>query len=174
MKCVGHYWIKLYSDCRNVQQHLKAAFEKELKEDSGREPWQFVLPLANLPAPIVFSSDEMSMLMAMRNDDVFNSVFPLDTVHNSLFELATTFNTQRTTLLERLPVDTVNGGLVGSSLSASQLLALRPQMVLVNDIIEQLRQFADRSACESHTALYSLHELLRDKLGISSSVRHIS
>jgi len=159
--------IKLYSDCHNVRQHLKSAFDKELEEDTAREPWQFVLPLANLPAPILFSSDEMSMLMAMKNDNVFNSVFPLDTVHNSLLEVATAFHTQRATLLERLPVDTVNGDLVGSNLSSSQLLTLRPHMILVNNIIEELRQFADRSASESHTALYGLHALLRDKLGIS-------
>ena len=159
--------IKLYSNCHGVQQHLKDAFEEERELGTGREPWQFVLPLANLPMPIFLSSDELSMLMAMNNDDVFNTVFPLDTVHNSLLEVANALHAQRAALLDRLPVDTVNGAFVGSDLSSGQLLALRPQMFLVNQLIEQLRQFADRSVAESHTALYSLHSLLRDKLGIS-------
>lgn len=75
--------IQIYSNLRQLRDHLAGAYERGL-EDGLEEPWQFVMPIVNVPDRVEFSTDEMSMLLSLGNDDVFNDLASLDQVHNSL------------------------------------------------------------------------------------------
>jgi hypothetical protein len=76
--------IRIHSDLHGIHRHIEGCFEQAEQKGLTGDPWQFVLPLANPPGPIHFSSEEMGMLLALKTDDVFNLVVKMDTVHNSL------------------------------------------------------------------------------------------
>jgi hypothetical protein len=101
--------IQIHSDFFGIQRHFDECFEAASKKNFKGEPWQFVLPLANLPDPIHFSSDEMGMLLALKNDDVFNLVASLDVVLNGLSAAFGTMNSVRRELGQRIKPDAVVG-----------------------------------------------------------------
>ena len=159
--------IRIHSNFHGIHQHFEGCFEKAAQRGSTDEPWQFVLPLANPPDPVHFSSEEMGMLLALKNDDMFNLVLPMDTIHNSLIAAVKVLNTERAALTERLKVDEAEGAALSSTLDRDQTLALRPRMINVNSLIEAIRADAKRGFEESGDALDRLQEVLRDKLGLT-------
>ena len=163
--------IRLHSNFQVFHKHFEDSFENEGTADSSREPWQFVLPIANLPPSVQFSPEELSMLLALKNNNVFNAVLPMDTIHNSLIEAANAFSTQRTLLTERLPVERAQDTSVGGTLTSDQLNAIRPQMIIVNQLVQQVRDFAASGFAESRTVLLALHALFQDKLDITYDIQ---
>lgn len=159
--------IAIHSTFYTFSQYLNECFAKEQASQSSREPWQFVLPLANLPNPILFSYDELSMLLALKEDDVFNSVFSMDRMHNGILETISTFHNQRAELVSQLPIDNVHGSAVGSFLDPDLVMQLKPRMVSVNNLADELRYISNQRLVESRDVLCALHTLLREKLDLS-------
>ena len=159
--------IRVHSNFYGVQQHIEDSFAEAARRGHKGEPWQFVRPLANPPDPVHFSSDEMGMVLGLKNADVFNSVLQMDVIHNSLIATVRVLNIERRALTERLKVDEAEGPVLSSTLDKDQVLALRPRMIDVNSLIVSVRADAKRGFEESDQALNGLHEMLRDKLGIA-------
>ena len=166
--------IKIYSNFQTLYNHLEECFAAVDHAGSYGEPWTFTRPLATLPSPVVFSSAELSMLIAMNSDEVFNSILPLDTIHNTLWDTVRKQQTERKLLLEQLPADNFVGNVGQATLGNELELKLRPQMIAVNTMIEQLFSHVKRSRSEAETALFSLHTLLQDKLGLTYKLETIS
>jgi hypothetical protein len=91
--------MKIHSHLHLLHEHLEEPFERDKEGGGGREPWQIVLPLANNPMHVHFSSDEMAMLLSLKNDDLFNDVISMDEIHNSTIDLFDTFKEKRFALL---------------------------------------------------------------------------
>ena len=159
--------IQLHSNFRVLHKHFEDSFPKERESVSHREAWQFVLPIADLPSPIQFSPDELSMLLAMNENHMFNAISPMDAIHNSQIEAAKAFSTQRTLLTEHMPVALTDSASAAGSLTSEQLHAIRPQMIIVNQLVDQVREFAASGFHESKTALQALHSLFQDRLDIT-------
>ena len=157
--------IRVHLNFQAIHHHIEACFEGAGRRGLVGEPWQFVLPLANPPNPIHFSSEEMGMLLAQRDDEVFNAVLSIDVLHNSLIDAVKTLNDRRLALTERIAAGKVEGEVAISGLPQAELLAIRPRMIELNTLIEQLRSDAARAVEESGLVLDRLHTLLRDRLG---------
>jgi hypothetical protein len=96
----------------------------------------------------------MGMLLALKNDDVFNLVASMDVIHNGLSNAAKVFNEERRALTERLRHDEAKGAVLSGGFdSREQMLALRPRMIDVNSLIEAIRANAKRDSMESCDAL---------------------
>ena len=159
--------IRIHSNFSGIHQHIESCFEKAARKRDRAEPWQFVLPLANPPDPVHFSSDEMGMLLALKNNDVFNLVVSMDVIHNSLSNAVKLLTTERRALTERLKVDEAEGAVLSGVADEDQFLALRSRMIEVNTLIEGIRAEAKRDVDESGEALDCLNKVLRDKLGLA-------
>lgn len=160
---------RIYSNLYAVHRHFEDGFAEGKQRGITDEPWKFVIPIANPPDPVSFTSDEMSMLLAQKDDDVFNAVMEMDTIHNSLMAAVRTFNTLRSLLGERIAatftVDKVDGPVISSIAKREDMRPLRPLMVDVNMMIESLRNRAMRDATDSWNAMERLQDLLRNRLG---------
>lgn len=159
--------VRIHSNFYGFHRHFEDCFAEAARRGSTDDPWRFVLPLANPPDPVHFSSEEMGMLLALKNHDVFNLVLPMDVIHNSLIATVKVLNTERAALTERLKTDEAEGAVLSSNLDRDQTLALRPRMINVNSLIEAIRANAKRGFEESHEAMSRLNEVLRDKLGLT-------
>lgn len=159
---------RIYSDIvnthRHVEDHCKIAQERNL---TG-ELWQYVPPLANPPPLVHFSSDEMGMLLGLKDDDVFNAVVSLDEVHNGMVETIKVYKELRLALADRMPAPIAwQGATLVGALTNEQLAALRPLMINVESVITQLRSGTASDAKVSGEALDRLVALLRDRLGLT-------
>ena len=161
---------RIHSNISTIHGHLEESFQKGEQNGAAMEPWGFVRELAPLPNQVRFSYDELSMLMGLGNDDIFNSVLNMEPVHESTIELVKTFHHHREKLLERLPISSVQETVGSTDLDPAQVEPLRLQMNAVNSLIEQLRAFSKRGLGESRNTLHNLCNLLRDKLEIQQGV----
>lgn len=163
--------IRVHSNFYDVHKYIEGCFAAAARRGHKGEPWQFVLPLANPPDPVHFSSEEMAMVLGLKNDDVFNLVLPMDIIHNSLIATVKVLSTERKSLTEQLKADKAEGVVLSSTLDRDQDLALRPRMIDVNSLIVSVRADAKRGFEESDQALNDLHEILRDKLGVTYKLK---
>ena len=170
MNGTGAHLIKIviiYSNVRMLHNHLEDCLEKASYSDSREKAWTFVLPVINLPNLVFFSSEEMSMLIALKDDEVFNSVLLLDSVHNTLCDSFQKFHNERAILLNRTNADKFIGNVGQITLDEKQLLALQPQIIMVNTIIKQLFLNTEKGLSESRKTLFKLHALLQEKLKLT-------
>ena len=156
--------IKIYSNFSSINKHLEDSLANPEHIEGNPEPWQIVKPLAILPNPVFFSSEELSMLMSIGNDDVFNAVLPLDTVHNALSDTVQLFQNKQLVLLDQLKVEQIEGAFFKGSLNERQFMAMRLKIKEVNTLIEQTSLQIERGLEESKKALINLHTVLQDEL----------
>ena len=161
---------RIYSNFYGLHRHIEDSFAEAAQRGLKGEPWQFVRPLANPPDPVHFSSEEMGMVLGLKNDDVFNLVLPMDVIHNSLIDGVKVLNAERRALTERLKADEAEGAVLSGTLDKDQELALRPQMIDVNSLIVSIRADAKRGFEESDQALNGLQKVFQDKLGLGHKV----
>jgi hypothetical protein len=159
--------VRIHSNLYIIYRHVEGCFEEAARRGLKGEPWQFMLPLANPPDPVHFSSEEMGMLLGLKNDDVFNIVISMDVIHNSLSDAIKLLNTERRALTERLKAKEAEGTTVSGVLDEDQMLAVRPRMIEVNSLIENIRASAKRDFEESGVALDGLNKVLWEKLGLA-------
>jgi len=94
----------------------------------------------------------MGMLFAQKDNEVFNLVLPMDVMHNGLIVMAAGLSNQKVELGERIKPDKAQGMAVSGLMSQEQWLALRPRMIDLNSLIENMRSGAKRGAEESWVA----------------------
>lgn len=165
--------IRIHSNLKALHDHFERCIELAKKQGSEKEPWTTFLPLANTPMAIHFSADEMGTLLSLEEDNVFNAIMNMDAVHNALAEGMNAANERIKLLRERLPVADVKGKVVGTEMDREQGLALRPLMIEVNDLFEQLYAQSERDEKEASDAMFKLEDTLRRKLDIKFKIELI-
>jgi hypothetical protein len=158
--------ISIHSGFHRIHQHFEQAFKRAEAKNFKGEPWQFVQPYGNPPVPVRFSTEEMAMLLELKDNQMFNSIAGLDDIHNSLSSGVGLLTAERNQLTDRFKNEQFDGSIGTSFLTNSQHLELRPQMIEVNSLIEQLRSEAKQDFDQSKAALARLEVLLRDKVGL--------
>lgn len=73
--------IKIYNNLEHIRRHVDM---RKTLHAGTTTPSGYLLALANLPSAIEFSADEMSMLLSLQIDDIFNRTITLDDIHNSI------------------------------------------------------------------------------------------
>ncbi len=90
--------VRIYSHLRQFNHHVMAGAEEQKKRGHKAIAWQVVLPFANLPEKVHFSTDEMALLLSLKNDDLFNNAVSFDEVHNSTIDIFATYSERRSSL----------------------------------------------------------------------------
>jgi hypothetical protein len=146
-----------------LNQHLEGSFAQ-----AKGEPWQIVVPLANYPAKVHFSPDEMAMLLSLGDDDLFNRILSMDQIHNGMIDVFETYGRLRLALTSLMSAEM--SGKTGTSLfTDDEMRFLRPKMVELNEIIDQLKPKCTKDAADAWAVAKDLNELLRRKVGLKFS-----
>lgn len=162
--------VRIHADYGGVHRYIEECFEEAAKKGMKDEPWRFVVPLASLSTPVHFSSDEMGMLLEQRDDSVFNSMLEADVHFNHFVGGLTTLQPMRAALMERIPPEQVTGATGRAVLPPKEYAALRPRMIEVNTLIEQLRVDARDGVKDAERLLDRLQKLLRERLDLPYKV----
>lgn len=162
--------VRIHSGLENLRRHLEISLCKlETEECAGWEPWQVVRPTANFADSVHFSTDEVAMLLSLKDNDLFNDLISLDMIHNSTVELFRFHAALRESLLENLPANME--GIVGEiTLSAEQAMYVRPKMVEINELVTTLNANCIQDTDRAWDVLERLNTILNDKLELGVSV----
>ncbi|MEX0827800.1 MAG: hypothetical protein WD005_02500, partial [Haliea sp.] len=163
----------IYSYFGQTYHHMESSLAaiESTKGDRTKEPWEVVRAFANLPAPVTFSSEEMGMLLSLREDELFNLLFPLDGQHGALLDILNLLNQERTQLFAQIPYLEFEDGNVRFSLDNQQTLALRPSMTLVNELTMTAYDWSRRDFESSQRALIELQRAFTEKLGMKYELK---
>jgi len=136
---------------------VKKAKEKKLEG----QLWEIISPSGNPPHAVHFTSDEISMLLDQKDNDVLNSVASMDEAHNSVIEMVALYKEEHVKLTDLFPPPSgAQDQLLFGFYTKQQWLALQPQMINVNSVIEQLREHVANAAKEADDVLGRLQKLL--------------
>jgi hypothetical protein len=158
--------MRIHSNFGGIHRYIEESFDEAKARGLGGPSWQFLRPFANVPPPVDFSPDEMAMLLAQKDDGVFNAVLGADGIHNSYMEILRTYKDERKALMDRLTPQRVQGDMGSGELSPQEMLILQPRIIDVSSLAEQLRTHAATGYSESTKVLDRLHKLLKERLGL--------
>jgi len=158
--------IAISSHYAVYRRGLEQAWERGASETPGSEPWQFVLASAHEPDPIHFTTDEMTLLVELGMEEVFNSLLTLAEAHNQMGVLAGLYARRREELSRGLPPTAFVDGRLVTEADRVTALRFRPLMIELNGLATTMRDFAARDAPDSLQTLERAHAQFASKLGI--------
>jgi hypothetical protein len=158
--------IRIFSNAVQIDRYIEERFEEASRRKFEGDPWQFVLPLANLPENMHFSPDEMGMLLSLKDNNVFNLVINQDVCHNSLNDIVAKFNECRKELTDQLKHDQVEGNKLSGTATQEDYMKVLPRILEVNGLIAGIRAMSKRNADEGRQAVLGLQRVFQDKLGL--------
>ena len=156
--------MRIHGNLLHVHQHIEDGVAIAEKEGVTDDLWRFVQPIANLPSLIRFTSEEMGMLLAQKDNDFFNAMQPMDEVHNAVIETLAAYQEQRAALTDALPAPTGREeDTLGTTLSSADYNSVIRLIINTNSLINQLRPMAAREAKLADELLGGLSVLLKER-----------
>lgn len=158
--------IAIASHYAQYDQGAEAAWANAALDPEGPEPWQFVLGSAHEPDPIHFTTDEMTLLVELRMQDVFNSLLTLADAHNQMGVLSALYAQKRVELRRELPAAAFFGKPLTDEKDKAAFARARPLMVELNSLAVSMKDFSARDAAESLSILDLAHGQFVQKIGL--------
>nr|WP_321981811.1 hypothetical protein [uncultured Cohaesibacter sp.] len=156
---------RINSNLYCLHLHIEEAFAK-VDARSHTEPWSFVLPLASLPDDVIFSPEEMSIALSLDIADLTDKIMSLDAIHNNLIDFFELYRHRRAELETMLPAN-MHGNTGTTTLTEEQMALARPQMVILNQLVQDTRIRAQQDYEESIDVLNILIDALNEKFGLT-------
>ena len=163
--------MRIVSDFANLHQHLADCYSHG--EERGWEPWQSLQELANPPEAMVFSSDEMGMLLSLGNADVFNSVLPIDMFHANFLNAFNRFFRLRNEITDRIPPVNAGGGVIEGVVDGELMRILQPRIMAANALADDMLRQSGEHREEAEQAMNALHALFTEKLGLTHRIEMV-
>jgi hypothetical protein len=161
----------LYSHLGQMDRHMQGIFARiAAQPDPKPEAWQIAVPVAPLPSLVHFSTDELTLLLTLKLDDLFNAAAMMDEIHNNAVALFETFNAKKEALNSLITPEAFTGMVGHIALTQDQVRVVRPKMLEINQLVDAMRGHTDRGAKESFALLSSVVAGFNDKLRLKLSV----
>lgn len=161
--------FKLMTIHTHQSHFLKHINNMKQHDPDVEHPARWLLPIANVPHRIEFSSDEMAMLLSLKNNDVFNKIASLDGVYNSILPVWSLYQAVRTELgnlnTKGLNHQTGEGFIALTKDSPEEV-----KFFEVNHLASQLISRASEDEKEARQGLIEAAKVLESNLGIKAKL----
>lgn len=166
--------VKIHSLTNAIKRHFDESKATADADGFEGEPWQIYVSIANPPEPISFSSEEMALVLSLKDDDIFNKLMNIDNCHSALLSAVSAFNRSRGGLEESLAAMTTivdeQGQQVSHAILGKDISHVRPRMIEVNGLAQSLMLATNQELARCDSVLPALNQLLREKCGIAYKV----
>lgn len=176
-KALGHSiflkMIRIHGNIQELRKSVDNAFIAARAQGFDGKPWHVVRPFANLPDPVHFSTDEMTLISSMEDDELFELLMRMDGIHNGLIKILALYSTERQSLTDQLPAR-MEGDKGRIELSPEERKWFEPKMVALDLLVVDLRKRMEKDYEDSSRALKKLHTALVSKLGFTKKLEFLS
>lgn len=159
---------RIHSNLFDLHLHLEESYVQSNIQRTT-EPWTFVLPIANFPDCVHFSSDEISLILSLNKPDLTDSLISIDMLHNSSFEIFKNYTVMRNDFQNFIPTE-MDGNVGTSQFTADEFKVVRPRMVIMNQLLSDVREMAQKGYLESRKAIRDVPESLNKLLGLELKI----
>jgi hypothetical protein len=160
--------ILIHSNITTIRDSIEAQFEKT-DPDQANNPSSFLLPIPNPSDSIVFSDQEMGLLM-QKDKSLFNQIVMTDQCHNSLIPMIKRYDIERAELWRGFPAD-MNGTVGTITLTKDQMREKMPAIVGLNILIDQLRHRLKQDQASSEISMLKISKYVKDNIDSSLDVQ---
>jgi hypothetical protein len=154
-----------------IQKYITNSFQDAAKIGYGGRPCQIVKPLASVPPHIDFTPDELSLVMSLKDDELFNRLSQLDGIYNNFIDILTTFNARKAALNEALPGIVVKDTVFSDPLPHTVRVKVDPLMYEVDELIRYLQSRAKVDSADAEKAVRGLVQALNQHLDLRVAVQ---
>jgi hypothetical protein len=167
---VAFKMLTIVNNLRHIKDHAKACQDNVITSGGNiKNPVSYLLPLLNVAPPVHFETSEMSMLMTLGDDDLFNRVIESAPIHNSIFPVWQEFTIMKAEInasaTVKIDIETGIGELAFDPNGATAV-----KFFEANNLAQQLVDRAFQDYEEIDKTLQILMALLREKLAINFRV----
>ena len=163
--------LRIHSNFSWVHRHIENCISEAAEMGKAHiDPWKVVTPIANPTNPVRFTTDEMSMLLSLNSEKVFNEVLQVDEIHNTFMDAIRVYRVERQSLTSKIPVTDVEGRELSSLMTDEEYRMVGEQVIVVNHLIKQIRSDAEENYKTSRKTLKGLSELLTKELAFSKKL----
>jgi hypothetical protein len=164
----------LYSHLGQMDRHMQEVLTAiAALPDPKPEPWQVVRPIAPLPSLVHFPTDELTLLLTLKLDNLFNEAVMLDEAHNTAVAIFATYSERKEELNALVTPAGFTGDVAHLVLTQQQVRMARPKMIECNQLVDAMRDQAERGAKESWALLTSVSVALNEKLQLKLQVNQL-
>jgi hypothetical protein len=164
---------QLHANLAGLNRRVESSIAMGVKSDEGKEighPWRHLQPLANVPTRIIFSAEEMALVLSLGADELVNDLALRDAKHNATLDLLVAYSEKRTELQEILePVG--EDGLYGTIDFSKVSIPNRLRMAGLNSMIESLTAYLPGDAIKAFVVLRQLAALFKTEFGTRFGVQ---
>ena len=158
--------FKINSNFQKLHKQLEECVTNSTVIEKWAQHWEIFKPLASLPNPVYYSSEEMSMLMSIDKDQVFNLIFPLDTDHNTLLATIAKLQEEQARFHDRIEIDPISGSFYAVIPTSTEYPNIEDTFNYMVNELNRLYKESERCLSDLKKALCALRRLLGEKLGI--------
>lgn len=158
--------IRIASTLEMLKLSLKNSFTRAEAQGIRGEPWQFVMPIASLPAMVHFSPEELTCLMRL-DMSLFNLIGPMDDVHNTILETFALYRFERTALTNTLEAQVIDGNRGNTSVTESEMRRIAPKGTALNVLIQAMVERTNHDSEDTWKLMSRLQEALNKEFKTS-------
>ena len=155
--------IRIASDLHLFKVHTDECAERA-EQDKLPIGWQSFRPIANLPDRVSFSSEEMSYLLSLKDDKLFDKVLSLDVLHSSTVGIFELYKERRLALTDMLAA-TMDGMVGTTALNDAQKAFFDPKAAELDLLVSDIRKRVEEDASQSREALEETNAAIAETLG---------
>lgn len=157
--------LRIHSDFEGFRLDIVEA-ARNAEKNKLAVGWQSLRGIANFPARVSFTADEMSYLLSLKDFELLNDVMTLDVVHSSTIGIFEKYAARRAELTDMLPAN-MTGSIGEVSLTAAQHSIVAPRAAELDLLVHDMKSRVDRDAAESRDALVRTNRAIKQTLGYS-------
>lgn len=131
--------------------------------------WQIIVPIANLPERVRFSTDEMALLLSLKENDLFNDLAAMDERHNGTIDAFGAYREMRQQLGAMVPSD-MRGNVGTAQLTEEQMRRVGPKVTEIDTLFEGLIPQCQKQEREAWDALRRLTAAFSSKIGLTLKI----
>lgn len=164
-KALAHSLIFKAGRINSNNYHLHIHIEKSyasVPKKLHEEPCVFIQSLVSLFDKVYFSTQEMSFVLSLKNNELTNMMMSLSETHNGLIDAFHVYNNMRESFQKDLPAE-MNGNIGTLTFTKEEAKLVRPKMIIMNGLLLQIRERAEKDFEQSTKASKMLIEELNDK-----------
>jgi hypothetical protein len=142
-----HKMMRITSTLETLNKTLDGAFARAKADKIDGQPWQIVMPVANLPSGVKFA--------------LFNDMGSCDDIQEGILDMFELYRTKRTAFTDTLSAKM--SGMIGTTeFNEAEMLKVAPRMNELNNLITQMIQTTQLESKQAWELLEKLQRLNKE------------
>ena len=162
--------MRIEADLNQINQHLNYC-KNNATPDMLKEPWSYMMPIANLPDPIKISPEEVSLVIGPKNNEILNNLLDLEHVHKSSLSVMRQVGKTKEKVSRKMGRTNYSGTIGIRNVPPKLLSKLRPDMISMSSLVKDAHSRSQRDYDLAQNTLQETNRILSEEICLKFKLR---